>query len=382
MKLPFAVEPRTERAGWSALVPSLVAALATVIASVLLLGALDVAPGRALWFLYVAPFSTSFNLAEVVLKMGPLLLVAQALAIGFRARVWNIGAEGQLILGAIGGSLLPVWFNGSDSPLMLPGMMLIGALAGMAWAGIAAALRVRLNANEILVTLMLNSIALQLLYYLVAGPMRDPMGFNFPQSALFPEAALLPILVDGTRANASILVALAATVVAWVYVARSFSGYQLEVGGTAPGAARYAGFSERRAVWIGLLVGGAAAGLVGVFEVAGPLGQLQRVVSPGYGFAAIIVAFLGGLNAWGILAASFFMAAIYVGGDIAQTSAGVPYAVNTVLQGLLLLFYLAARVVTDYRVRMVRAAPAVPPPPARPASRVAPPHAAQPEGQA
>lgn len=355
MRLPITIEARTERARYGALLPPFVATVATVISSVVLLTFLDVAPGRALYFLYAAPFSSLFNFAEVILKMAPLLLIAQALAIGFRAKIWNIGAEGQLILGAIGGSLVPIWFNDSDSWLLLPGMMLLGGVFGMAWAGIAAALRARLNANEILVTLMLNSIALQLLYYLVSGPLRDPFGFNFPQSALFPDAAMLPILIEGTRANASILMALLATAVAWVFVTRSFPGFRLQVGGTAPDAARYAGFSEKQAIRLSLLIGGLAAGLAGVFEVAGPLGQLQRVVSPGYGFAAIIVAFLGGLNPLGILAAAFFMAVIYVGGDIAQTSADVPYAVNTVLQGLLLLFYLAARVFSDYRVRFVPA---------------------------
>lgn len=351
--LPFAIETRTEKTRYGGFIPPLAAVAITVLTSMVILSSLDVAPQRALYFLYVAPFTSTFNFAEVILKMAPLLLIAQALAIGFRAKIWNIGAEGQLILGAIGGSLLPIWFNDSESLLMLPAMMVIGALFGMGWAAIAAVLRARLNANEILVTLMLNSVALQLLYYLVSGPLRDPFGFNFPQSALFPDAAMLPVLFDGARANISIFFALAVTVLAWLFMERSFPGYKLQVSGSAPDAARYAGFSEKQAIWISLLAGGFAAGLAGVFEVAGPLGQLQRVVSPGYGFAAIIVAFLGGLNAFGILAAAFFMAVIYVGGDIAQTSADVPYAVNTVLQGVLLVSYIAARVFSDYRVRFL-----------------------------
>jgi simple sugar transport system permease protein len=319
---------------------------------------LGVSPLRALYYLYVAPLSTTFNVGEVLLKMSPLLLIAQGLAIGFRAKIWNIGAEGQLILGAIGGSLLPIYFNNSQSLLILPAMVVIGAVFGMTWAALAALLRVRFNANEILVTLMLNSVALQLLYYLVAGPLRDPFGFNFPQSALFPDVAMLPVLIPGTRVNISLFIAGIATACAWVLVRHSMVGYKLEVGGTAPNAARYAGFSEKQAVWLSLLIGGAAAGLAGVFEVAGPLGQLQRVISPGYGFAAIIVAFLGGLNPVGILFAAFFMAIILVGGDIAQTSAGVPYALNTVLQGILLVTYIAARLFVDYRVRLKTALPA------------------------
>ncbi len=355
MTFPVWIEQRTSSPGALALVPPLLAVIATVVASAAVLTSLGVPVTDALYYFYLSPFASRFNIGEVLLKMAPLLLIAQALAIGFRARIWNIGAEGQLILGAIGGSLLPVLFNESSNPFMIIGMAFIGMGFGMAWAAIAAFLRASLNANEILVTLMLNSIALQLLYYLVSGPMRDPFGFNFPQSALFPDVAMLPTLLGGTRANVSLFVGIVATLFAWTLTQRSFAGFKLRVGGLAPGAAQYAGFSERRAVWLALLVGGGAAGLAGVFEVAGPLGQLQRVVTPGYGFAAIIVAFLGGLRPLGILAASFFMAVVYVGGDIAQTAANVPHSVNLLLQGILLTTYVACRVVTDFRLTWRRA---------------------------
>lgn len=356
MRAPWTVEARTRASPLANLLAPLAAVVLTILTGIVLLTLLGVPAATALYQLLIAPLSSAFNLGEVLLKATPLLLIAQALAIGFRAKIWNIGAEGQLILGAIGGSLLPIWFNDSASPLMLPAMILLGMGFGMGWAWIAAGLRTRFNANEILVTLMLNSIALQLLYYLVAGPLRDPNGFNFPQSALFPDVALLPTLIDGARVNLGLPLALVASVMAWFFVERSMTGYRLQVSGVAPDAARYAGFSERRAVWLSLLIGGAAAGIAGVLEVAGPLGQLQRVVSPGYGFAAIIVAFLGGLNAIGIVFAAFFMAVIYVGGDIAQASAGVPYAVNLILQGILLVSYIAARLFVDYRVRLRRPA--------------------------
>ncbi|WP_237684387.1 ABC transporter permease [Pseudaminobacter soli (ex Zhang et al. 2022)] len=353
--MPWIIDARTSNSRLVPIIAPLAAVIVTVVSGLVLMSFLGVEPGKALYQLFIAPLSTAFNVSEVLLKATPLLLIAQGLAIGFRAKIWNIGAEGQLILGAIGGSLLPIWFNDSQNVLMLPAMIVVGTCCGMAWAAIAAALRTRFNANEILVTLMLNSIALQLLYYLVAGPLRDPFGFNFPQSALFPDVAMLPTLFGGARVNAGLFVAIGLSLVAWFFVERSMVGYKLQVGGVAPHAARYAGFSEKRAVWLSLLIGGAAAGMAGVFEVAGPLGQLQRVVSPGYGFAAIIVAFLGGLNAIGILFAAFFMAVIYVGGDIAQASAGVPYAVNSVLQGILLITYIAARLFVDYRVRPRRA---------------------------
>jgi simple sugar transport system permease protein len=350
MRVPWLIEPRLHASPLLSVVPPLAAVVATVLGGIVLLTSLGIAPATALYQLFVAPFSSAFNVGEVLLKATPLLLVAQGLAIGFRAKVWNIGAEGQLILGAIGGSLLPVLYNDSQTPWILVGMAIVGTLCGMGWAAVAAGLRTRFNANEILVTLMMNSLALQLLYYLVSGPLRDPMGFNFPQSAPFPEVALMPTLGILGRVNIGLPIALGLSLVAWVFMERSFMGYKLQVGGAAPDAARYAGFKETRAIWLSLLIGGAAAGLAGVLEVAGPLGQLQRVVSPGYGFAAIIVAFLGGLNAIGIVFAALFMAVIYVGGDIAQASAGVPYAVISILQGVMLVSYIAARLFVDYRV--------------------------------
>jgi len=183
-----------------------------------------ISPFKGFHALLVEPLTSSYGIGEVLLKMGPLLLIAQGLAIGFRARVWNIGAEGQLILGAIAGGTIAIVLDGSESPWLLPGMVLAGAAAGMAWAGIAAWLRTSFNANEILVTFMLSSIALQLLYYLVTGPLRDPMGFNFPQSILFSDAALFGVLLADTRANTSLLIALGATLAAWVFMQRSLWG--------------------------------------------------------------------------------------------------------------------------------------------------------------
>jgi general nucleoside transport system permease protein len=293
------------------------------------------------------------GLAEIVLKTGPLLLIAQGLAVGYRADVWNIGAEGQLIIGGIAAGALALAFQDSNSVLILPAMILVGAVAGAAWAGIAALLRVRCNASEILTTFMLSGVALQLLYYLVTGPLRDPAGLNFPQSATFGDAALFGALIPDTRANTSLLLGLAATLVAYVFMERSVHGFRLIVGGLAPNAARYAGFSEARAVWIGLLAGGACAGLAGVGEVAGPIGMLQRVLSPGYGFAAIIVAFLGGLHPIGIVFAAALMALLYVGGDFALVSASVPTAFTMIFQSLLLTFYLAGALLMTYRVRVV-----------------------------
>ena len=352
------IQPRSEP---SILAPFLVSGLAIVMT--LLVGSMlfllyGKSPLDGLHAFFVEPFLSRYGIGEILLKMGPLLLIAQGLAIGFRARVWNIGAEGQLILGAIAGAVLAIAFDGSSSVLLLPAMVLAGALAGMGWAAIAAFLRTRFNANEILVTFMLSSIALQLLYYLVTGPLKDPSGFNFPQSITFGAPATFSLLIEGTRANTSLLLALVATMAAWLFIDRSLPGYKLIVGGLAPQAATYAGFSANRAVWIALLIGGAAAGIAGVGEVAGPLGMLQRNISPGYGFAAIIVAFLGGLHPIGIIFSSALMALIYVGGDFARLSVGLPNAVTMLFQGMLLTFYLASAFLLTSRIRIDFASPA------------------------
>ncbi|MFZ1470731.1 MAG: ABC transporter permease [Paracoccaceae bacterium] len=339
----------TASRGMAFLAP-LIALACTILTSLVLFWILGKPAGRALYALLIEPFVGWYNFSEVLLKMGPLMLIAQGLAIGFRANVFNIGAEGQLIIGALCASALPIYFPDGTSVLMLPAMILLGALGGAAWAGVAAGLRSRFNANEILVTLMLTLIATQVMNYLLVGPWKDPKGFNFPQSVIFPDAALLPTLISGTRVNISVLAALLFSLLAWVMMRHGMSGYRLLVGGLAPRAARYAGFNEARAVWLSLLIGGLAAGLAGAFEVTGPLGQLQRSISMGYGYAAIIVAYLGGLNPIGIVVSSFLMAALYIGGDNAMVSANLPVAAVLVFQGLLLVFYLGSLTFIRHRV--------------------------------
>ena len=312
--------------------------------------------GAVFYALLLEPFLGWSGFSEVLLKTGPLLLIAQGLAIGFRAKVFNIGAEGQFILGAICASIIPVYYPQATGFWIWPAMLVLGALGGALWAVVPAFWRVRLNANEILVTLMMSLIAVQVLNYLLLGPWKDPMGFNFPQSVMFQYDAMIPILIPGTRVNVSLLIALLSAVLAWAYMQRSFGGYQFLVGGLAPKAAAYAGFSEGRAIWLSLLIGGFAAGLAGAAEVAGPIGQLQRSISTGYGYAAIIVAYLGGLHPIGIVASSLLMAALYIGGDNAMVSADLPVAAVRVFQGSLLVCYLAAITLVRFRLVRVRGA--------------------------
>lgn len=345
--------PRLVRRERASLAATLVAPVVSLAVAILLNLGLYMLMGRdpvtVVYAMLVEPFLSWASLSEVLLKAGPLLLIAQGLAIGFRARIYNIGAEGQFILGAIFASAIPVWFPQATGQWMWPSMLVLGAIGGALWASITALWRVRLNANEILVSLMLSLVAVQFLNYLLLGPWKDPNGFNFPQSVMFQYDAMVPTLVSGTRVNVSLLIAFGLSIAAWIFMQKSFLGYKLQVGGLAPRAASYAGFNQNSAIWLSLLIGGFAAGLAGAAEVAGPLGQLQRSISTGYGYAAIIVAYLGGLHPLGIIISSLVMAVIYIGGDNAMVTANLPIAAVRVFQGSLLLAYLVAIAFVRYR---------------------------------
>jgi general nucleoside transport system permease protein len=328
------------------------AAAATVVLGLVLFTALGKDPVAALGAFFIEPVSTTYGIAELLLKASPLMLIATGLAIGYRANVWNIGAEGQLALGAVGAGGVALAFGESGSPLVLPAMLVAGVIGGLVWATIPAWLRTRFNANEILTSLMLVYVANLTLSLLVHGPWRDPDGYNFPQSRLFAEAALLPTLVAETRLNIGLLLALAVVAAALMFVRTSFVGYRMRVAGLAPAAARYAGISSSRNVWLGMLIGGACAGLAGAHEAAGPIGQLLPSMSPGYGFAAIIVAFVGRLHPVGIVFASLLMSLLYLGGESAQIKLALPAAVTGLFQGTLLMFLLAADVLVNFRVRL------------------------------
>ncbi len=336
-----------------------IAAASTVVCGILFSVLIGLHPGDAFHAFFVAPIDDLYGLGELATKAAPLMLIATGLAIGFRSNIWNIGAEGQLTFGAICGGGLALYFYDSHSLWLLPAMVVAGALGGMAWAAIPAFLRSRFNTNEILVSLMLNYVAVLFLSYLVHGPWRDPEGFNFPESRLFPDAGMLPVLVDDTRLHLGLPIALFAVALGWLFVRKSFLGYQMRVAGLAGGAAMYAGFNRKRMIWIGMLAGGGAAGVAGLCEVAGPIGQLLPSISPGYGYAAIIVAFVGRLHPVGILFASLLMSLLYLGGESAQMELGLPSAVTGVFQGVLLFFLLAADLFINFRVRLVARAPAL-----------------------
>jgi general nucleoside transport system permease protein len=221
----------------------------------------------------------------------------------------------------------------------------------MAWASLTALLRDRFNANEILVSLMLVYVADMVLSYLVYGPWKDPAGYNFPQTKTFEAVTQIPRLMSGSRVSVGLLVALAGAALLWVFLFRTRAGFAQQVGGLAPAAARYAGFSSRRALWTALLASGGAAGLAGALEVAGPIGQLTPYVPAGYGFAAIIVAFVGRLHPAGMVFSAVLMSMFYIGGELAQSRLGLPKSITGVFQGLLLFTLLACDTLITYRIR-------------------------------
>lgn len=344
------LQPRPEPSKLMGYLAPVIALLITLLAGLLLFALLNVPVGEAFYAFFIEPVSSLYGLSELGVKAAPLIMIAVALSIGYRANVWNIGAEGQLILGGICGGAVALYFYEVDGFYVLPLMALAGIAGGMAWAAIPALLRTRFNANEILTSLMLTYIASLLLSLLVHGALRDPDGFNFPESRLFHAAATLPIIMEGTRLHIGAIVALFIVVLGWVLLSRTLLGFALKVNGIAPRAGLHAGFTQNKLIWFSLLFCGACAGLAGLFEVAGPIGQLLPTISPGYGFTAIIVAFLGRLHPVGVVFAGLIMALSYLGGESAQISLNLPVAVTGVFQGMLLFFLLAADVLIHYRI--------------------------------
>lgn len=329
----------------------IIALLAMLIVGGLVFLALGKNPLEAFQVFFIEPLSSWYGWSELMIKASPLILIALGLSIGFKARIFNIGAEGQLIVGAICGGGLAIACQGISSFWVLPTMVIAGAIGGALWGALPALLKTHFNAQETLTTLMLNYIAMFILLYLINGPWKDPMGMNFPQSVMFDEGTLFPILFEGTRMSSIVLLTVFAVFAFWIFNKYSFLAYQLEVGGQAPDASRYAGFSAKQAVWLSLMISGLMAGIAGIGEVAGPIGQLNPNISPGYGYAAIIVAYLGRLNPIGIVLSGFLMALLYIGGETAQLNLQLPSAITGLFQGMLLFFLLAADAFIENRYR-------------------------------
>jgi ABC-type uncharacterized transport system permease subunit len=350
------LEVRPQPSQWWSYGSPLLALLCTVVIGVILFSLLGKDPLRGLQVFFWEPIRNAYAIGELVVKATPLLLIALGLAVCFRSNVWNIGAEGQYILGAITASGVALLADQHTGGWIVPGLLLAGVLGGMAWAGLTALLRDRYNANEILVSLMLVYVAVQVLSYLVFGPWKDPHGYNFPQTKSFELATRIPRLFEGSRVSIGVVFALLGAAGVWIFLFRTRAGFALQVGGLAPAASRYAGFSSRRALWTALLISGGMAGLAGALEVAGPIGQLTPYVPAGYGFAAIIVAYVGRLHPVGMVFSALLMSMFYIGGELAQSRLGLPKSLTGVFQGLLLFSLLACDTLVNYRLRWVHTA--------------------------
>jgi len=347
------LEPRAQPSQWWRYASPLLALAITVVLGVILFVALGKDPVRGLGVFFWEPIKSVYALSELMVKATPLLLIALGLAVCFRSNVWNIGAEGQFVMGAVFASGVALMADASTGSSYWVLILLAGMVGGMVWAGITALLRDRFNASEILVSLMLVYVSVMTLNFLVYGPWKDPLGYNFPQTKTFDAITQIPKLLSGTRVNIGVLLALAGSAGLWVFLFRTHAGFAQQVGGLAPDAARYAGFSSRKALWVALLTSGAAAGLAGALEVAGPLRQLTPFVPVGYGFAAIIVAFVGRLHPVGMVLSAILMSMFYIGGELAQSRLGLPRSLTGVFQGLLLFTLLACDTLMQYRVRWV-----------------------------
>ena len=355
------LEKRTERSNMIALVSPLIAIGLTIVTKVVLFAILGKNPLLALWVYFIDPLTDSYSLQEIAVKATPLVMIAIGLSLCYLANVWNIGAEGQFLIGAVAGSWLAVKTHGTDAGAwVLPAMLVMGAAGGALYAMIPAICRVKFGASEILTSLMLVYVADLILDYLVRGPWRDPHGFNFPTTAEFDPVATVPVLIEGGRLHLGAIFVVLVVIAAAVLLGRMIKGFEIRVVGAAPRAARFGGFNSQQLIVLTFAISGALAGLAGIIEVAGPVGHLQPGFSPGYGFTAIIVAFLGRLNPVGILIAGLFLALTFIGGEQAQIAMKIPLDVTKVFQGILLFYVLACDSLILYRIRLISASGQIP----------------------
>ena len=331
----------------------IIAIILTIIGGGIIFFVLGFNPIQALKFFFITPISNLYGLSELLLKATPLCLIAIGLSFCFKSNNWNIGAEGQLTFGAIVGGGVALLFYNQEGFYILPTIIIAGAIGGMFFALIPAVLKTFFNTNEILVSLMLVYVSKLLLDYLVVGPWSNPEGFNFPETRQFSESARMPVLFDGLRVHAGIFLALAAVVLSWFVLYKTYLGFQIKVSGLSLKTAKYAGFKGKTMILIVFMISGGCAGLAGVGEITGPIGQLHRMISPDYGFTAIIVAFLGRLNPFGIIFASLIVALTYLGAETAQIFLQIPKYTGQVFQGMILFFLLASDYLLFFKIKIL-----------------------------
>lgn len=349
------LEKRREPSRSMLFVTPLASVVLTMLIGMLVFDALGIDGWAAVRDLFLTPILASYKWQDVALKAAPLVIIAFGLSVGNRAQVWNIGAEGQYILGALCAAGVGMAFGASGGVLVVLAMVLAGMAGGAVWAWIPAVLRTRFSVNEVLSSLMMTYVALQLLSYLVGGPWKDPNGRNFPATAPLPESQHLPILA-GNTIHLGILVALLLPLVFWVVMSRSEFGYQVRVVGSSPQAARHGGFDAKSTIRAAMLIGGAMAGLAGALELTGAIHKIDLGFPSGYGFTAIIVAFLGRLNPFGCLLAGVVLAVTSVGGQLAKTTVHIPDSTAGIFQAMMLFLILASDILIRYRVKIVKGA--------------------------
>ena len=347
----FKLEQRPKPSKYWSIASPVMSLIITVILGTCLFILLGKDPIKGLLVFFWEPLKSGYAIGELVVKATPLLIIATGLAVCFRSNVWNIGAEGQFVLGAIFASGVALLAEKATSSWILVPILLSGIIGGMIWAGVTALLKDRFHTSEILVSLMLVYVAIMLLNFLVYGPWKDPNGYNFPQTKTFEVVTQIPRLFKGSRINVGLFAALAGSLGLWIFLFKTKLGFAMRVGGLAPHAARYAGFSSSKALWAALLTSGAASGLAGALEVAGPGGQLTPFIPVGYGFAAIIVAFVGRLHPVGMIFSSLLLSMFYIGGELAQSRLGLPKSLTGVFQGLLLFTLLACDVLITHKIK-------------------------------
>jgi ABC-type uncharacterized transport system permease subunit len=339
------------------LLTPVVAIALTLVMGAIIFGALGYEPLGALYQFFVAPVSHAYQIGDLLVKACPLIIIASGLVFCYRANIWNIGAEGQLVFGAIFSGWVALTFPDLSVGVMMPAMILAGILGGLLWAMIPALLKTRFNTNEILVSLMLTYVASLFIDWLIRGPWRDPMAFGFPLTKNYADAALIsqvsfPGIGTLGQLHWGVVGGVILALVAWFVLARTMIGFQVKVMGDAPRAGRFAGFNPSLVTVMVLAISGATAGLAGMVEVSANIGQLQPNISFGYGFTAIIVAFLARLNPLAVIVAGLVVALAELGGDSAQIVLGMPKVVTGVFKGILLFMLLAGETFNRFHVEV------------------------------
>ena len=348
------LDKRPEPSRWLRVLTPVGAVVLTMVLGALIFTLLGYDGIGAVREIFLSPIVNSYKWQDLAVKAAPLIIIAVGLSIAYRANVWNIGAEGQYIVGAVAGTGVAILTNDMTGWWIMPLIMLAGVAGGAAYAAVPALLRVKLGVNEILTTLMLSYASVYLLNYLLAGPYKSPTSMGQPQTVLLSADQSLPYLIPGTIVQLNVPIAIAVALIAWVVFSRFVFGFQVRVVGSAPHAARHGGFSANGTVWLVMLISGGLAGLAGILEVMGPVGRLILQFPANYGFTAIIVAFLGRLHPFGAILAGIMIAITFVGGEMAQINIKLPFAAGGIFQAMMLFLILASDILVRYRIRLVR----------------------------